>query len=221
MRYHFTMPELSDPAAAPYGTALREAKFALRRQTMAERDALAPEARAAAGAAIVARVLALPSFAAARSLLLTLAFRSEWDTLPLVRAAIAAGKSVVVPRVDIATRMLGLHALADPARDIAPGHQGIPEPLPHCPPMAPSGVDWVLVPGVAFDREGRRLGYGGGYYDRLLPLLRPGLPRVAGAFDLQIVDRVPTGPHDTTVDMIVTETQTIVPAPVSASRQGA
>ena len=66
-------------------------------------------------------------------------------------------------------------------------------------------IDWVLVPGVAFDRDGRRLGYGGGYYDRLLPLLSPRAARVAGAFDLQIVDRVPAAPHDVAVDAIVTE----------------
>jgi 5-formyltetrahydrofolate cyclo-ligase len=214
LRYHFPMPNLDDPTgvAAPQGAALREAKLALRGKALATRDALPPDARAAAGAAIVARILALPSFAAAQHLLLTLSFRSEWDTVPLVRAALAAGKLVAAPRVDTPTRMLGLHALTDLARDIAPGHQGIPEPLPHCLSVAPSSIDWVLVPGVAFDREGRRLGYGGGYYDRLLPLLRPGLPRVAGAFDLQIVDRVPTGPHDITVQMIVTESRTLIPS---------
>ena len=63
----------------------------------------------------------------------------------------------------------------------------------------------MLVPGVAFDLDGRRLGYGGGYYDRLLPLLSPRAARVAGAFELQIVDRVPAAPHDVAVDAIVTE----------------
>jgi len=61
------------------------------------------------------------------------------------------------------------------------------------------------VPGVAFDREGRRLGYGGGYYDRLLPQLAARAVRVAGAFDLQLVARVPAAPHDVAVDAIVTE----------------
>ena len=67
----------------------------------------------------------------------------------------------------------------------------------------------VAVCGVAYDREGRRLGYGGGYYDRLLPLLSPRAARVAGAFDVQIVDRVPTGPNDVTIDAVVTESRAL------------
>jgi 5-formyltetrahydrofolate cyclo-ligase len=62
---------------------------------------------------------------------------------------------------------------------------------------------------VAFDLQGRRLGYGGGYYDRLLALLDPGAQRIAGAFDLQVAEQVPAAPHDLVVDAIVTETRMI------------
>ncbi|HEX9301965.1 MAG TPA: 5-formyltetrahydrofolate cyclo-ligase [Casimicrobiaceae bacterium] len=195
--------------ATPQGVFLREAKLALRRQTLTARDALPVEVRAAATLAIVARIVSLPSFIESQNVLLTLAFRSEWDTGTLVRAALVAGKRVAVPRVDATTRMLELHALADFERDVRPGHLGIPEPLPGCPRVSPATIDWVLVPGVAFDAEGRRLGYGGGYYDRLLPLLPNGTPRVAGAFELQLVDRVPAAPHDLGVDTIVTESRTL------------
>lgn len=201
------------PVTAPHGPALRDAKLALRSAMLARRDALGAEARAAAADSIVAKLVALPSFAAARTVLLTLPFRSEWDTLPLVREALAAGKVVAVPRVNPLSRMLELHAIADLQSDIGPGHQGIPEPLAHCPPVELAAIDWVLVPGVTFDRDGRRLGYGGGYYDRLLPLLSPDAARIAGAFDPQIVERVPAGPHDVMVDAIITPTETIVPAP--------
>jgi 5-formyltetrahydrofolate cyclo-ligase len=194
----------------PSGAALRDAKIALRRDVLAKRDELAPEQRAAAAVAIANRIAAMPSFAQSRTVLLTLAFRSEWDTLPLVRSALAAGKTVALPRVDDARRMLELHALADPVADIVPGFRGIPEPRADAPTVSPASVDWVLVPGVAFDRDGRRVGYGGGYYDRLLPLLRPRIPRVAGAYDVQVVAHVPSSAHDLTVDAIVTETQTIV-----------
>ena len=214
VRYHPRMANGPSPAAAaPHGTALRDAKLSLRREMLARRDALEVGVRAAAGEGIVARLTDLPSFVASRTLLLTLPFRSEWDTMPLVRTALDAGKRVAIPRVNAGTRMLELYVIADPVRDIGAGHQGIPEPLPHCGAVEPQAVDWVLVPGVTFDRSGRRLGYGGGYYDRLLPLLASRTPRIAGAFDLQIVERVPAGPHDVTIDLIVTPSETIVTAP--------
>ncbi|MET0203775.1 MAG: 5-formyltetrahydrofolate cyclo-ligase, partial [Casimicrobiaceae bacterium] len=78
-------------------------------------------------------------------------------------------------------------------------------------------VEWVLVPGVAFDVAGRRLGYGGGYYDRLLPLLPAHAPRIAGAFEAQMVAAVPFGPHDLTVDAIVTEMRIVDPGVATRS----
>jgi len=89
--------------------------------------------------------------------------------------------------------------------DIEPGYHGISEPRDHCSSVAVESIEWVLVPGVAFDASGGRLGYGGGYYDRLLPLLCGKAPRVAGAFEAQLVDAVPAAPHDVGVDCIVTE----------------
>lgn len=211
MRYHPPMPHGSDGGgeAVPQGAALREAKLAMRGQVLARRDALPAAARAMAAVAICARIAALPEFTAATAVLLTLAFRSEWDTRALVRTALTAGKRVAVPRVDVTARMLELHALEDPDRGIISGHLGIPEPQPESPRVARDEIDFVLVPGVAFDLAGRRLGYGGGYYDRLLPLLSPDAARVAGAFELQIVDRVPAAPHDVAVGTIVTESRTL------------
>jgi 5-formyltetrahydrofolate cyclo-ligase len=195
------------------GAALRKAKLALRQRVLADRDALPVARRTAASAAILAGILARTDFMSARTVLLTLPFGSEWDTLALVRAALAAGKTVVVPRVDKESRRLLLHAIADPVRDIGTGYRDIPEPLPGCPRISRDTIDFVLVPGIAFDREGRRLGYGGGYYDRLLPLLSPRAARVAGAFELQLVDRVPAAPHDIAVDAIVTESRALTVRP--------
>lgn len=199
----------TDDRADAKGIALREAKLALRNRVLLARDALGPEERLRSTEAIVARILALPSFAAARTVLLTLAFRSEWATMPLIVHAFGLGKEVVLPRVNVDTRMLELHRVVDPVLDIAPGYRGIPEPRSACPVIAPALVDWVLVPGVAFDRAGRRLGYGGGFYDRLLPLVAPHAPRIAAAYSIQIVEHVPSAPHDATVDAIVTEHEVI------------
>lgn len=198
-------------SAPPVGAALRDAKRGVREHALAARDALPAELRQRASRAISETIVAQPSFQAARTILVTLPFRSEWDSRLVVARALDLGKTVVSPRVDAAARMLSLHRLVDLARDVAPGYRDIPEPLQHCPTVAGADIDWVLVPGVAFDTEGRRLGYGGGYYDRLLPLLSPQAPRIAGAFEAQIVAAVPFGPHDLVVDAIVTETRVVDP----------
>ncbi|MFI4902400.1 MAG: 5-formyltetrahydrofolate cyclo-ligase [Burkholderiales bacterium] len=193
--------------AAPVGAALREAKRALRESVLARRDAIPPPVRRAAARAIAASIAALPSFAAARHVLMTLPFRNEWDTRPLFAAAFAAGKQVALPRVDTRLRMLDLFEVTNLGRDVATGFHGIDEPLAHCATVDPATIDWVLVPGVAFDTACRRLGYGGGYYDRLLPLVDANAPRIAGAFDVQIVERVPAAPHDLAVDAVFTESR--------------
>ncbi|MEP6657609.1 MAG: 5-formyltetrahydrofolate cyclo-ligase [Betaproteobacteria bacterium] len=190
--------------------ALHEAKLAARTRVLAARDAMSLAQRSSAAAAIILGLTALPSYQRARVPLLTLPFRSEWDTLPLVRHALAAGKMVALPRVDTKTRMLVLHRIDDEVRDIEAGYRGIPEPLASCPRIDAAAIDWVLVPGVAFDREGRRLGYGGGFYDRLLSLIGRAVPRVAGAYALQVTDGVPSAPHDARIDTLVTPAQTLV-----------
>lgn len=190
---------------APHGMALREAKLAARVRVLAERDAADAAKRAAAAAAITTALIVLPSYQRAITPLLTLPFRSEWNTLALVRHALHSHKRVVLPRVDPASRMLILHGIEDEMRDVQPGFRGIPEPLASCPLIEPSAIDWVLVPGVAFDTHGRRLGYGGGFYDRLLQLIPEHVPRVAGAYDLQVIAAVPSAPHDARIDILITE----------------
>jgi 5-formyltetrahydrofolate cyclo-ligase len=201
----------SPPRVANVG--LREAKRSVRERILRAREAMPAQLRVAASTAIAATLSRRPDFIAARVVLLTLPFGSEWDTGLLLSAALAGGKTVAVPRVNQERHMLEIHAVCDAAREIAPGYRGIPEPRADCPPVALASIDWVLVPGIAFDAEGRRIGYGGGYYDRLLPLLERGTTRVAGAFELQVVERVPAAPHDATVDAIVTERRTLGPRP--------
>ena len=200
------LPPVHSP---PSADALREIKRVLRERVLAERDRLPPAVRATASVAIATSVAARDDFRAAKTVLLTLAFGSEWDTLALLLTALEQGKTVVLPRVDTTTRTLQLCRLTEPARDVLPGYRGIPEPQQHCALIGAEAIDWVLIPGVAFDPAGRRLGYGGGYYDRLVPALRSDADRIAGAFDLQLVDFIPVAPHDAPVHAVVTETRTL------------
>jgi 5-formyltetrahydrofolate cyclo-ligase len=188
---------------------LLDAKRELRARILRNRDAIPAEDREAASASIAATLSMREEFASSRTVLLTLPFGSEWDTRALLLAALARAKTVALPRVNLATRMLDICAITRLEHDAMPGYRGIPEPCAHCELLDVASIDWVLVPGVAFDRDGHRIGYGGGYYDRLLPLLRADAHRVAGAFELQLVDHVPAASHDVTVDAVVTEARSI------------
>lgn len=181
------------------------AKADLRKNVKAQRDALPAATRAAFSARITEKLLALPSFQAARCVSAYMSIDSEFVTREFVERVLALGKTLLLPRVDGATRRLTLHVVTDLARDLAPGTWDILEPRESIAAADLSIVDWILVPGLAFTRQGDRLGYGAGYYDRLIADIthRPAL--VAGAFGVQIVDDLPTLPYDCSVEVVVTE----------------
>lgn len=197
------MPPERDPHPAA-------AKSALRREILARRDALDPEVRSARSGSALDRVLRVPEFRAATVVLAYASFGSELETRPLLDDVLAGGRRLVLPRVDRQARRLVLHEVRTLAADLLPGTWGIPEPAPaRCRVVAPHEVEFVLVPGVAFDPDGGRVGYGAGFYDRLLGEWPPPLPPlVAAAFELQIVPAVPVLPTDHRVDLIATESRT-------------
>ncbi|MGE5755066.1 MAG: 5-formyltetrahydrofolate cyclo-ligase [Planctomycetaceae bacterium] len=179
-------------------------KRALRRAMARRILALGPDERRAQEEALAARFAALPGFESARTVLLYVtAFPEEIATGPLLRAALERGRRLVCPRVDRAERRLKLHQVEDLGRDLTPGTRGIPEPRPTCPEVAPDAIDWALVPGLAFDEHGYRMGRGAGHYDRLLPTLRLDAPRWALILDCQWVAPLPIEPHDVPLDGII------------------
>lgn len=184
---------------------VRELKRALRREIHARRNAL--EGRAARSEAIRALVESLPAYRAAGAIHTFLAIGSEVDTRPLVAAALAAGKRVAVPM--IAGGMMS-HSWIEGLDESAfmPGQLGTANPLR--PRLARPG-EWQLtiVPLLAFDREGYRLGYGKGYYDGLLAGL--GGLAVGVAFACQEHPALPREPHDIPLDLIVTEEGLVIP----------
>jgi 5-formyltetrahydrofolate cyclo-ligase len=182
----------------------------LRHSALAARDALPAEDRARLSAAICKRAATLPELVAASTIMLFASFRSEIDTDPLIAWALGAGKVVCLPRI-LGPRRMAAFRICDPAAELEPGTWGIPEPCDACELVDPQDVDAVLVPGAAFDATGNRCGYGGGFYDTFLPLMRPDAVRVALAFDAQMVEDLPCEPHDLPVTAIVTETRVVRP----------
>lgn len=184
---------------------LKQAKRTLRRAVLATRDAMPPEERRAHGDAIVARLLALPELRAARTVMAFWSFGSEVDTAPLMEELGGSGRIVALPRVEGSEVVPVAYAPGDAVR---PTGFGALEPVGGRV-VDPTELDLVVVPGVAFDRRGGRVGYGGGFYDRLLSRLRPQVPTIAIAYSVQVVDEVPIGGMDRRVGTIVTETEVI------------
>jgi 5-formyltetrahydrofolate cyclo-ligase len=203
---------MTDPgrrrAADDPGAPDRRGKRAARERALAARDALAPAARTAFSARICARAAALPELARARTVMLFASFRSEVDTGPLIDECRARGIVLALPRV-AGPRLLEAVLVSDPAVDLTPGTWGIPEPRAGCALADPRSIDVVFLPGAAFSPAGARCGYGGGFYDTFLPRLVAETPRVALAFEAQVLDNVPCEAHDLTVDAIVTEERVI------------
>lgn len=197
------------PAPTENEADLLARKRALRTRMRAARAALTPEARAAESAAACKRLLAMPPWTGSRTLAAYLSIGEEFDTAALVREALRSGRRLLLPRIvdphSRDTRHLILHEVRDPDVDTVAGPWGIHEPDPgRCPEVPAAAADLVLVPGLAFDATGGRLGYGAGYYDRLLAQVGDGCVKVAAAFELQCVDRVPMQAHDRRIDWLVT-----------------
>jgi len=187
-------------------STLHQRKALLRAEVLTERDSLPPQVRKDRSRAIVATITSVPDFREAGSVLLTSSFGSEVETGELIAQTLAGGKTLLLPLVNKQSRMLELYEIADPDSQLARGTYGIAEPRPErCRRAAFGEVEWVLVPGVVYADDGFRIGYGGGFYDRLLPLLPAAAPRVSAAFRFQRRPKVPHGVHDQKIDIVVTE----------------
>ena len=181
---------------------IREVKQALRNQVGAVLKQI-PQGRRVAGSARARGLLERQSqWQAARSVLLFAPLPEELDVWPLLASALAAGKQVALPRFVAATRSYEACWILNLETDVQAGHFGIREPRSHCARVSSGEVDLILVPGVAVDLHGRRLGRGKGYYDQLLSALRGTTCGVA--FEEQIVNEVPLEPHDVRLKYLLT-----------------
>lgn len=188
-------------------------KASWRRLLAARRRAVDAAMRAAWGRRMADFFLSVPELAAARRVMVYAAAGSEAPTQPLAQRLWAAGRTVCFPRL-VPGRPGEMDAVAVASWDqLVPGpYRGILEPPAGAPPMDPAGLDAVVVPGVGFDRAGRRLGQGGGYYDRFLARLSRRAVRVGWAFSVQVVDALPEDPHDQRVDLVITERGVLRPS---------
>jgi 5-formyltetrahydrofolate cyclo-ligase len=196
----------------PQSTSIEETKAALRREALARRDALPRASRAAAAEAIAARpfpVTIEPGAVVSGFM----PMKSEINPVPLMRKLADAGAALALPVVAGKGQPLIMRAwrFGEP---LAAGVWGIREPKPDAPEVFP---DVLIVPLLAFDRRGHRIGYGAGYFDMTIAALRASKPIVAAgvAFAAQEIAEIPTTPRDARLDLVLTEREVIITSAAS------
>ena len=158
-------------------------------------------------------LFSLPEFQSAKTVCFYVGKGNEVQTERMIKDSLKQGKRVLVPITDEKSGKLVLSELLDYDNELEPGAFGVLEPKPACRRIVQATeADLMVVPGVAFDFQGHRLGHGKGYYDRFLlevSKLRTGVPFIGLAYELQVLDRIPHGPNDLSVHKIVTEKRVI------------
>lgn len=182
-----------------------ELKQQIRKQAHANRNA--QENKDELSRIICDKFVGLPQYAAAKTVMYYVDVRSEVRTRHALPAALESGKRIVVPYCvedilelflleDMDELSIGMYKILEPKPEL----RGLPEKR-----VDIEELDLVMVPGVAFDRRGARMGHGKGYYDKLLENARPDAPLVALAFECQLFPEIPMQPHDIFMDLVITE----------------
>ncbi len=192
---------------APPADDFHARKAAIREQ--ARKNRIAQKDKDAVSRQIVGAFMALPAYAAAKTVMWYVDAGSEVRTRHVLPEALRGGQRIVIPYCIVETNQLELFLLEDMA-ELAQGAHKILEPRDdlRAKPgkrVAADELDLVMVPGVAFDPRGGRMGQGKGYYDRLLARVRADAPLVALAFECQIFPEIPLAPHDVFMDLVLTE----------------
>ncbi|KAF0217546.1 MAG: 5-formyltetrahydrofolate [Geobacteraceae bacterium] len=183
-------------------------KRSLRQLLLAKRKALSPAEIMGGSHAVQRKFIALEEFAAARVVALYAAVHNEVDTKEVMREALASAKVLIYPAV--CGEGLVFRRISGQA-ELRLGAFGIMEPDTACEELVPQEADIIVVPGVAFDIGGKRIGYGKGYYDRALHRLEGEGKLVGFCFDFQLVEEIMGEPHDVKMDMIITEKRVVRP----------
>ncbi|NPV26121.1 MAG: 5-formyltetrahydrofolate cyclo-ligase [Firmicutes bacterium] len=181
-------------------------KIKLRQELLQRRLGLTPQTVEEKSEVIIHRLIDLPEFQSAQAVMTYVSFRHEVSTELLIKQALARGKKVFVPVTDWEQKRLVPSRLLNYPDDLTEARYGLREPKKdRRRPGDPDEIDLVVVPAVAFDRQGYRLGYGAGFYDRFLANLKASTLVIGLSFAQQLVATVCPEAHDRPVTMIITE----------------
>ena len=180
---------------------MQSTKTEIRRSILERLKKQSPKARLAKSRIIEKRLFQRKEFQRAKTVMFYMSLPEEVNTRRMIRRTLSLGKRVFLPRLEQnAVRPV---AIRDPKKDVVPGRFGILEPKKDRRPAAVGEIDLVIVPGVAFDSKGNRLGRGGGYYDRFLRRLKGRIPMIGLAFRLQKFHTLPTSSRDIPVTTLI------------------
>ncbi len=190
-------------------SSFSEIKKAIRKTALQKRDSLSKSARHEKDLTIMQRLMSLPEFKGAKTILFYASFRSEVDTMDIIKVSLEMDKRIVLPKVDKDNHILRLYEIKN-IYELASGYMRILEPSVNEDRVRElNDIELIIIPGAAFDIYGDRLGYGAGFYDILLPEIKGKIPLIALAYEEQIVEEIPAEPHDIKVDKIVTDKRLI------------
>ena len=189
---------------------LKSAKEQIRKDIAKAVSGVTEKQRAEKTKAIEARLFGFANFLEARIVLLYIDGENEVRTKNILKNTYAFNKIVVLPAFDSERLKVSVFKVDHPDKDLLPGPRGVAQPNPaRCKPVPLQKIDIAIIPGVAFDEKGARIGSGHGYYDRFIPDLPVTTRKVALAFEEQILPQAPTESHDKHVDIIITDKRII------------
>ena len=190
--------------------SLFQQKTTIRKEILEKRKSQDPQVNTAQSRSVTGTLIGRKEFQTADRILIYLSKVGEVGTDHLLGRAFELGKRVCVPVMDRENDELRISELPGPEIDFRLGAFGVREPEEgDLNFVSPDQIDLVVVPGLAFDRRGGRIGYGKGYYDGLLTRMGLQVPRIALAFEFQVLDTVPQDENDIQVDAIITEKNTM------------
>ncbi len=188
-----------------------EAKNVIRKRMIEQRNRMSIREIDEKSAVITEQLRSLSQYADAQIVAAYMSYRNEVSTDEFVRGCLRNGKRVVIPKVlQAPTCRLELYEIRDMGKDVLPGYKGILEPnISILKAVDPRDIDLAVIPGVAFDYGRHRIGFGAGFYDRLLVQMKPDCLKIGLAYEMQLTKQFKAEKHDIAMDMVITESRII------------
>jgi 5-formyltetrahydrofolate cyclo-ligase len=191
---------------------VNDLKANLRKEMLQQRKTMETQNVSSYSNKIISAIMELPEFINSKNIMLYLSFNKEVNTYPLARWCLDNGKTVIAPYCIESEREIVPYKITNLLNDLTKSSFGVMEPKHDILQKANiEDIDLIIVPGVAFDKNCNRLGFGAGYYDRFLPKRLKHTPAIGIAYDYQIIDEVPTSEYDVPLDFIITQERIIFP----------